>query len=106
LAAIENLIQNESTGLLFRPGDVSALAGTLLRLLDDAVARKASDPGKSMVRRINMVEDHRHLFHHIRKALPSHEFDWMNLEQERTENGHSGPSERPRDCEGNSFANS
>jgi PEP-CTERM/exosortase A-associated glycosyltransferase len=30
------LIRNESTGLLFKPGDVSALAEALLRLLDDA----------------------------------------------------------------------
>jgi PEP-CTERM/exosortase A-associated glycosyltransferase len=45
------LIQNESTGLLFRPGDVSALAGTLLRLLDDAGLRgKLAIQGNQWVR--------------------------------------------------------
>lgn len=45
------LIQNESTGLLFRPGDVSALAETLLRLLDDAGLRgKLARQGNDWVR--------------------------------------------------------
>jgi PEP-CTERM/exosortase A-associated glycosyltransferase len=45
------LIQNESTGLLFKPGDVSALAETLERLLDDAALRaKLATQGNNWVR--------------------------------------------------------
>jgi PEP-CTERM/exosortase A-associated glycosyltransferase len=45
------LIQNEVTGLLFGPGDVSALAAALLRLLDDAGLRtKLGTQGNDWVR--------------------------------------------------------
>jgi PEP-CTERM/exosortase A-associated glycosyltransferase len=45
------LIQNQSTGLLFKPGDVSALAETLERLLDDAALRaKLAKQGNDWVR--------------------------------------------------------
>jgi len=45
------LIQNEFTGLLFRAGDVSALAGTLQRLLEDAgLRRKLATQGNDWVR--------------------------------------------------------
>ncbi len=45
------LIQDESTGLLFKPGDVSALAGTLQRLLDDGGLRaKLGTQGSDWVR--------------------------------------------------------
>ena len=45
------LIQNEFTGLLFRAGDVSALAGTLQRLLEDAGLRaKLATQGNDWVR--------------------------------------------------------
>lgn len=45
------LIRNESTGLLFKPGDVSALASTLLRLLDDPGLRaKLAMQGNDWVR--------------------------------------------------------
>ena len=46
------LIQNESTGLLFKPGDVSALADTLQRLLDDGGLRaKLGTQGNDWVRK-------------------------------------------------------
>ncbi len=46
------LIQNESTGLLFRPGDVCALVRTLQRLLDDAGLRgKLAVQGNDWVRK-------------------------------------------------------
>jgi PEP-CTERM/exosortase A-associated glycosyltransferase len=46
------LIQNEQTGLFFPPGDESALAQTLLRLLNDAGLReKLSVQGKNWVQR-------------------------------------------------------
>jgi PEP-CTERM/exosortase A-associated glycosyltransferase len=45
------LIRDESTGLLFRPGDVSALVKTLQRLLDDAGLRgKLARQGNEWVR--------------------------------------------------------
>jgi len=45
------LIQNEFTGLLFRAGDVSALTGTLQRLLEDAGLRaKLATQGNDWVR--------------------------------------------------------
>jgi PEP-CTERM/exosortase A-associated glycosyltransferase len=46
------LIRNESTGLLFRPGDVSALAATLSRLLDDSELRaRLAEQGDDWVRK-------------------------------------------------------
>ena len=45
------LIRNESTGVLFSPGDVSALTAALLRLLDDAGLReKLAVQGSNWVR--------------------------------------------------------
>ena len=45
------LIRNEATGLLFKPGDVASLAGTLLRLLnDDGLRSRLANQGNDWVR--------------------------------------------------------
>ncbi|HEX8552435.1 MAG TPA: glycosyltransferase [Abditibacteriaceae bacterium] len=49
IAGMDEIVHNESTGLLVPPGDADSLAGALERLNDEIVAEKLGEAGRALV---------------------------------------------------------